>query len=220
MDRSRDGERIRRLRPWFLVAAMALTWLAGVHGATHGCATVMFLRDGTMPDDVAALEHARSAATPADGLAEFVSVAQLRAVAELGPKMMPISIAETLLSMCLVLASAMVLSGRKNARAFAIQALVANAVFSVVAYVLTRDVRDHWIGAVVSAGISLGIPRSGPEAMVGDGRFWFWLWRTKLVVFELGVLVIGAMAVLAKRSRAFLDASSEAATDRELDEEP
>jgi len=207
------------MRPWFLVAAMALTWLAGVHGATHGCATAMFVHEGTMPDDVAALEHARAAPTPAEGLAEFVSVAQLRAVAESGREMMPISIAEMLLSMSLVFASAMVLSGRKNARAFALQAFAVNAIFAIVAYVLTRHVRDHWITAVEAAGVSLGIPRSGPEGMVGDGRFWFWLWRIKLVVFELGILGVGVAAVLAKRSRAFLDAAAEAATEQKPDDD-
>lgn len=218
-ERLTEGERLRRLRPWFLVAAMVLTWLAGVRGATSGCVTVLFLREGAMPDDVAALEHARAAPNPTEGLSEFFPTAQLRAFAELGSTMMPLSIAKMLLAMMLVFASAMVMSGRQNARSFALQALFANAAFAIVAYVLMRPVRDHWIGAMVRAGAELGVPRTLPDGLVGDPRFWYWLERIELGVFELGVFAIGALAILAKRSKVFLDEAARAGPAPESEED-
>ncbi len=198
---------------------MVLTWLAGVRGATSGCVTVMFLREGAMPDDVAALEHARAAATPAEGVSEFFPTAQLRAFAELGTTVMPISIAKMLLSMALVFASAMVLSGRQNARSFALQALGVNALFAVVAYVLMRPVRDHWVTAMVRAASELGLPRGMPDGMVGESQFWFWLERVQLGVFELGIFAIGALAILSKRSKVFLDEAARATPAPEHEED-
>ena len=47
-----------KLRPWYLVAAMVLTWFVGVHGLNLGFSYASFLRSGTMPDMKTAAQHA------------------------------------------------------------------------------------------------------------------------------------------------------------------
>jgi hypothetical protein len=212
--------RVRSLRPWFLVAAMILTWLAGMHGVTTGCGTVMFLRAGSLPDDVAAIATATTAADPVEGLMQYVPVANVRAIGELGKVMLPVSLAKAILGMVLVLASAMVLAGRRGARGFVLQALGVNAVFAIVAYALTRSVRDHWIGAVVRLTTQLQLP---PEvADFGQPSFWYWVARLQLVTLELGVLATATLAVLSRRSGEFLaaaEALDEARSAAEDDDE-
>lgn len=185
---------------------MILTWLGGVRGVTAGCGTVMYLREGAMPDDVAALEQARSAPEPVQGLTEYLPTAQARAIAVGGERMMPLSVARMLLSMLLVATSAMVLSGRRNARSFVLQALGANAIFSVVDYLLTASVREQWIADMVHAASELGVPKTWPD--LRSSEFFRWVSWLALIVVELGMLAVGAAAVLAKRSGVFLEAAA------------
>jgi hypothetical protein len=207
------------MRPWFLVAAMILTWLAGVHGVATGCGTVMFLRAGSLPDDVAAVAAATSSPDPVEGLMQYVPVANLRAIGELGKVMLPVSLAKAILGIVLVIASAMVLAGRRGARWIALQALGANAVFALVAYALTRSVRDHWVGSVVRVAQEMNLPSDVSD--FNQSSFWFWVARMQLVALELGVLATAALAVLSRRSRDYLEASEalEASRDAGADDE-
>lgn len=198
---------------------MAVTWLVGVYGVTSGCGTVMYLREGTMPDEVAALELAKSAADPVQGLNQYRVTAQLRAVAELGKTMMPLSIAQVLLSMALVAASAMMLAGRPGARPFALQALGLNGLFAIVSYALTQEVRARWIGSVVQASRTMDLPPQFEETWRSP-RFWHGLAGAQLVVFELGILVLAALAVLAPRTQQFLSAVADAEDPHEREDEP
>ena len=209
--------RVKSLRPWFLVAAMVLTWLAGVHGVTTGCGTVMFLRGGALPDDAAAIEAARSAADPVQGLMQYVPIAHLRAIGEATRAMLPVHLAKAILGMVLVAASAMVIAGRRGARALIGQALAVCAVYSVIAYVVGRGVRDAWVDAVVRLAATLTLP---PEAQdFGRANFWYWIARTQLLVLELGVLGVAALAVGMPRSQAYL-AAAEALEAQRDDESP
>ncbi len=156
-DGPKERAQIRKLRPWFLVLAMLCVWVAGVLGVTTGCATVMYLQEGAMPDDRQALETAKNAPNPVQAVQEYAFVVQQRAVAESRQVTLPLSIARVLLSTTLVAASAMVLSGRKNALQFGFQALGANVLFAVGGGMAT-------LGAIWLIAVPFGHHRVVPEA--------------------------------------------------------
>ncbi len=199
---------VRKLRPWFLVIAMLTVWVAGVLGVTSGCGTVMYLREGTMPDEVAALDTAKSSPQPVQALQQYAVVAQLRAVAVCKPVTMPVSIARVLLSMTLVAASAMVLAGRRGALSFSLQALAANTLFALIAYGVTAEVRDLWISSVVQASGQLDLPAE-EGIYFRSPAFWYWFTRGELIVLQVGVLLAAAFAVSLPRSRLYLAAMAE-----------
>lgn len=211
---------------------MILSWLVGVQGVTNGCGTVAYLREGSMPDEVAALEQAKAKVDPVEGAVEFTGAANMRAIAEARSVMMPISIGRVLLSLLLVASSAMVLAGRRGARSFALQVLAANALFALAAYALTMGMREGWISAAVrgSAEIASGASATTPSGEPSfapvvlewfrSPSFWYWAARIKLVVLELGVLALAALAVTSRRTRAFLDAVARAEERLEREDEP
>ncbi|MFO0547439.1 MAG: hypothetical protein U0271_03570 [Polyangiaceae bacterium] len=220
---SPEGEAASRsLRPWFLVAAMILTWLVGVHGVMTGCGQLAYLRSGTMPDDSVALEQLRTASDPTAALWEYAAVADNRALAEHGRVMLPVSIARALLSMLLVAASAMLLAGRPGSRGFAIQVLVANAFFAVIAYAVTAEVRAQFVASMIRAARSVELPPNHPFAAdeSGASSAWFWASRARLVVFDLGVLAVAGLAAANRRTRVFVDAVARAERRRESEDEP
>ncbi len=198
---------------------MIFTWLIGVQGVTTGCTNVLYLRDGNMPDDAAPLEVARQSPEDPEKVMEYVSAVRLRALAEHRDRTLPLGVARGLLSLLLVMASAMVLSGRPGARSLALQALGANALFSVANYVLTQDMRDQWIGALANANLGVARPELGwvdPRAP----QFWYWMSRMELAVFELGVPAVASITLVSKRTRAFLEAAHRAEQGREREDEP
>jgi hypothetical protein len=207
---------VRQLRPWFLLVAMLTLWLAGVVGVTSGCGTVRYLKEGTMPDDAAALDQARSSAEPTKALQEYAVASQLRAVAVHKRVTMPLSIARVLLSMTLVAAAAMVMSGRRNALSFSLQALGVNGLFSLLSYALTTDVRAQWIGAVVEVAHVLALPPEEAQAF-RDPSTWYWFTRAEVLVLQIGVLGAAAAAILSPRSRLYLAAMAE--VERALDDD-
>ncbi len=215
-DGPKERAQIRKLRPWFLVLAMLTIWVAGVLGVTSGCATVMYLQEGAMPDDQSALETAKGSPNAVQALQQYAVVVQMRAVAESKRVTLPINIARVLLSTTLVAASAMVLSGRRNALHFGLQALGANVLFSVLAYALTTDVRDSWISAVVTASHDLALP-ADEGVFFRSHAFWYWFARGEMLVFQVGLPLAAALVLSMPRSRLYLSAMAE--LERRQDDE-
>jgi hypothetical protein len=193
---------------------MIATWLVGVQGVTSGVSTVMFLRQSTMPDDVAALEEATR--TP-EGVVKYVEAVELRAVAEHHDRTLPLGIARAMLSLLLVVVSAMVLAGRPSARSTALQVLGANAVFGVVEYALTLELRAQWIGALARSELDPARYHAGPLL---SPSFWYWASRLHLAAVEVGLPAAAALAVLSKRTQAFFEAARRAEQRREREDEP
>ncbi len=177
---------------------MVMTWFIGMYGVTAGFDTAAYLRAGTMPETVAIT------GAP-DDAREFIRVEHQRAVAEARARTMPLAVAQALLALVLVGASVMAIAGRRTAASWITQALVANAVFSVVEYVLTRSVRAQYIDAVARAGPLLFAHRQEPLGALTPVLWWSE--RLKLVVFDLGSLGLALAAVRAKRARAYFEAS-------------
>ena len=198
--------------PWFLLAAMVMTWFIGMYGVSAGCETVAYLRAGNMPEAV-------SATTQAKDVRELISVSKRRAIAEARERTLPLAVGEALLSLVLVVGSVLAMAGRKGGRSFVTQALVANAAFLVVDYALTRNVRGTYIAEVAQAGPELFSRKQDHTASL-DQLLW-WSERIKLVLLDLGSLGIAFIAVRATRSRAYFEAAiraqEQAATDNDED---
>lgn len=199
------------LRPWYLVAAMVLTWFAGVHGLTTGCANTMFLRAGKVPDLTAAAQAAKSGKDVMD-FAALMRSAELGAMLSHVKITFPLSIAEAILGGLLVIASGLAMSGRRGSRSLVFQAILANALFAVLAYVATVRVRATWIEVVARAAISL--PESAPQR---DANALWWATRIKLVLFDLTPLLLAFIALTREKTRIFFDA---VARQTESTEEP
>ena len=179
---------------------MVMTWFAGVHGLTSGCANARFLRAGRVPD----LTSATHTATSGKDVMDF---AALMGSAELSAKLahvnvtFPLSVAEAILGGLLVIASGLAMSGRRGSRSLAIQAIAANVLLAVVAYIATQRVRAAWIDIVARAALTL--PAAAPQR---DAAALLWATRIKLVLLEVFPLLLAWLALTRQRTRVFFDA--------------
>jgi len=194
-----------KLRPWYLVAGMVLTWFVGVHGLNIGFSTAAFLRSGTMPDLTSAALHA---GTMADVL-ELAGLQALRAMLDNARVTYPLAVAEVILSGLLVVASGLAMGGRRGARSLALQAIGANALLVLAAFLLTPLVRAAYLQGVLQAVDTVTLPAPQREVLTNPGVIQ-WAWRIKLVVFDLGTLGLGALALTRARTRTYFEAVARA----------
>lgn len=204
---------LRALRPWYLVAAMALTWFIGVRGVASGFSGISFLRAGSVPDVAAVRTEAGE--DPNQVVMAVIIATHQRAMAEAKEVTFPLSAAKLLLSGLLVVASGFAMAGRPGARKLALQALAANAVLAVLDYSLTRGIRSAWIEAAATTSATL--PGFLPEHRVlwASRAFWWWSARLVFVIFELGSLAVAAFALLRERTRVYFQAVAEATESAE-----
>jgi hypothetical protein len=201
------------MRPWYLVAAMLLTWLIGVQGLMSGCSVVTLLRQGSIAD-VSAEVGKQETSDPLQTIPMVIQAAQLKAMGEAQEVTFPLNAAKLLLSGMLVIMSGLAMSGRPGVRALALQVVVANALLAVADYALTRSVRAGWIDAVARAGEML--PQALPQRdIVMNHATWWWVARIRFGVFELGVFALAALALTRRRTRGYFDAVAEAAESAE-----
>lgn len=171
-----------------LVVAMMLAVMMGMAGVAQGCATIQVFRAGSLPErplpagaDVAAEEANRA-----------LERAELSIRLDARRTLLPLAIANLLLSALLFGAAWRVLGLRPGARSLATQALAANALFAIVEYSLTRDVRGK-----VAMAFADHFPRAGLKgAALSDAEVWsaldataWLLFRAKLVLVLLGYAV-------------------------------
>jgi hypothetical protein len=124
-------------RPGYLILALIASWMIGLGGMTNGCQTLNFYRQATQPTLVF------------DGkLAAEIKKARIDALNTQHARMVPLAAANLLLSGLLIFACWRALSGRRGAHALTIQAVVANAAFSVADFVVSRPVRALIIDSV------------------------------------------------------------------------
>ena len=193
--------RKKRLRPWYLVAAMVVTWFIGVQGLTDGLRVATFLHHGVVPtaDDEATDDGAppRPSALP-----------PRPALADARDTTFPLAVAEALLSGLLVVASGFAMSGRKGARSLAVQAIGVNAVYLILEYALTPAIRAAWVETF--ARTAEAMPKPNDYAIFTSREFLWGLDRARLAV-HLGVLGLGALALTRPRTKAFFDVVARAA---------
>lgn len=215
----------RRLRPWYLVLAMVLTWLVGVSGLMSGCSTVMVLQQDSIADISTELEKQGSPG-PVQTVWVAIYSAQFKATIEAHAVTFPLNAAKLLLSGLLVVASVLAMGGRPGARPLALQALAANAVLAAIDYALTRSVRASWIEAASRVGDMMPRPFENTKDLEAQGallrlitsrHFWWWFERIRLMVIDLGIFGFAAFALTRQRTKVFFDA---VAASPEPSEEP
>lgn len=188
---------------------MALTWFIGIEGLATGYRFAAFLRSSRLPNIQSAVERARGGVDRHD-LNTLVGDVLLEAMAASHRITFPLSIAQALLSALLVVTSLMVMSGRRGARALALQALAANAILALVSYVLMRNVWASWIAMMIQ--IAGALPAGTPQrAAFGNVDALWWALRARLVFAELGTLALAAFALTRPRVRSYFEAAARAA---------
>jgi len=213
----------RRLRPWYLVLAMVLTWLVGVSGLMSGCSTVMVLQQDSIADITTELGK-QGTGDPVQAMWVAIYSAQFKATIEAHAVTFPLNVAKLLLSALLVVTSVLAMGGRPGVRPLALQALAANAILAAVDYALTRSVRASWIEAVGRVGDMLPRsfePQRDLEAqgaalrLITSRHFWLWFERIRFLVIDLGIFGFAALALTRQRTKAFFEAVAEAAETSE-----
>jgi hypothetical protein len=208
--------------PWFLVAAMILAWALGVKALLDSLSTLLFLRDANLPDVEALASTIKDAKEPIGPLFELAAVAYTRSIGEASAIAFPLGAARLVLSMLLVVACGMVMSGRPGSHRLALQALLANAALATLTFWLMRHARYAWADTVVHTRAmmpELAEP-APPEltmwwARMQDRRFWLWLPRIWLVLFDVGALLLAAMTLTSPRTKAFFDAAEAASAEQD-----
>ncbi len=192
---------------------MVVTWCYGMNGLMTGCANVAFLREATVPDVAEALQRAQGATDPAE-LVNLGRAVWLQSMHELSRVTFPVNIAQVLLSAILVFASGLAMGSRKGARALVLQALLANVVLAIVAYVLTEGVRAACIDTMVRVAQTLPLDLPNRAAFSRPDLLWLGF-RIKLIALELGTLALGAFALTRGRTRVYFDAMAKATESAE-----
>jgi hypothetical protein len=192
---------------------MVLTWCYGMNGLMTGCAVLSFLRDGTVPEVSEVMQRAQGGADFGD-LVNVNHAVLLQSMHQLSRVTFPINIAQVLLSALLVFASGLAMGSRKGARALVLQAILANAVLACVAYALTQGVRAACVDAVLRVVQSFPADLPNRAVALNPEVYWFGF-RMRLVVFELGTLALGALALTRGRTRVYFDAMAKAAESAE-----
>lgn len=206
---------------------MVLAWLIGVQALSDSFSTLLFLRDGSLPDVDTLARGLKDAAKPLEALVELQKAAHLRSLGEAASRAFPLTVGRFLLSILLVISSGMAMSGRKGARTLALQALLANAALAAATFWLLREARYAWIDTV--SRVREVLPELPPPATADEQQAWklalevldrnvlISLMRTRLVLFDIGGLLLAAITLTSPRTKAFFDA---VAAQAEQTEEP
>ncbi len=81
--------------------------------------------------------------------------------------------------------------------------------FAIVEYALTKETRGAYLRELGASAAALGTPESGTFVLKAK-----LLLSLKLVVCDVGVMVLAGAALLSKRARAFFDVTARAAEQR------
>jgi predicted lysophospholipase L1 biosynthesis ABC-type transport system permease subunit len=184
---------------------MVLTWFIGVHGLNVGFSIASLLRSGSLPDLTTAALHT---GTLGD-VAEYATLQQLRSLLSHPHIAFPLAVAQMLLSGLLVVASGLAMGGRRGARSLALQALGANALLVVATFALTPFQRAAYIEGVLHAVESVTLPDPQREMLTTPAMLQ-WVLRIRLVMFDLVVLGLGALALTRARTKTFFEAVARA----------
>lgn len=200
-----------------MIIAMICSWLIGVHGLSHSFAQVVFLRENSLPDVRALIRGLTDESDPVGALVYLYDASYLRALGESAKIAFPLAVGKLVLSVLLVISSAMAMSGRPGSRTLTIQAHLAYATLAAATYWLLRDVRYATIDVMVSVHHLLpklfaSEPRQTLEAwsMMLQKPALLWVARFSVSVFGVGAMLIGALTLMTKRTKAFFEATAAA----------
>ncbi len=173
-----------------MLLTMLLATMLAAGGVLQGCATVQLFRAGAVPErpiapgaDVAVEEATRA-----------LERAELSIRLDARRSLLPLGIANLLLSTLLFVAAWRVLGMRPGSRALATQALAANALFALVEYALTREVRGK-----LAMAFADHLPRAALKGVaMSEAEVWSALDATAWLLFRArlaALLVVYAAAL-------------------------
>ena len=139
----------KRSRPLYLVVALVVGWTIGIGGVMSGCGLLQFYREPTQKVEV----HEPTDEGLGAYLAEQQKASQeasAKALNESHGRMVPLAVANMLLSGLLILACARALAAKPKAHLLALQAVAANILYTVVDYFISAPVREAVIRAAAS----------------------------------------------------------------------
>lgn len=196
---------------------MISSWLIGVYGLSDSFANVMFLRENNVPDVRAVIRGLTDEGEPVGALVYLYSAAYLRALGEAARVAFPLALGKLILSVLLVITSAMAMSGRPGTRSITIQAHLAYAALAAATYWLLRDVRYAAIDVMV------GVHHLLPKLFASEPKQALEAWslmlqkpslltlaRISVAVFGVGAPLIGTLALTTRRTKAFFEATAAA----------
>lgn len=201
---------------------MISSWLIGVRSLSDSLGKMMFLRENSVPDVNALIHELADQPEPFQALGGLSDAAYLRALSENAKIAFPLSVGELILSVLLVVTSAMAMSGRPGSRTLTIQAHLAYAALATATFWLLRDARYAAIDVLQSVRPMFPslFPTLPPNALDLCSRLFskptlVWSSRISLAVFGVGALLMGAFALMTQRTKAFFDAVAAATEDSE-----
>jgi hypothetical protein len=143
--------------------------------------------------------------------------AYMRALGESARIALPLSVGKLVLSVLLVITSAMAMSGRPGSRTITIQAHLAYATLGGATFWLLRDVRYAAIDTLSSVHYLLPklFALQPPQALEAWNVLFqklvlLMLARISFAIFGVGTLLVGALALMTKRTKAFFEATAAA----------
>lgn len=193
-------------RPPYLVVALIVGWILGIGGVMGGCELLRFYQE---PDTTVEVHKA-----PDDELGNYFAEqrraskeASAKALEQYHDRMVPLAVANVLLSALLILACARALAAKKNAHSLALQAVAANILYAVADYFLSAPVREAIIAATASR------PFPGDTQQLDPAQFSAAVaWSVRLMSAGQ-ILTLGLVAFALTRPRVI-------AFFRPIDEEP
>ena len=192
-------------RPFALIAAMVACILMGLSGFLGGATDVAWFR-GDVSDEA----RVPPGTSEEDAQRLAALSARRREIRDAGRRrLLPLAVANLLVSALLFVAANRALVGRPGARTLALQAIAANALVAVLTHALTSDVRGQLIDALLTfqAPGALKVPSD-----VVDPRAFLWVVYRIQLGLGLGLYGLAWAALSTQSARAYL-APAPASTD-------
>lgn len=202
--------------------AMITSWFIGVLGLSDAFTKVLFLRDNSLPDLNAIIRGLGDESDPVAALGSLYESAQLHAFGEMVRIAFPLFLGKLILSVLLVITSAMAMSGRPGSRVVTIQAHLAYAALAAASFWLLRDAR--YAAMDVMHSVLPLLPKlfatEPPQALHAwtillDKPALVWLSRLSVGIFGIGALLVGALTLMTARTKAFFEAVAATIEDTE-----
>ena len=181
----------RPRRPTYLVAALVVAWILGVGGIMGGCETLRYYRG---PDTTAVEAHKPTE----EGMARYFAEqwratreAQVKALDEYRDRMIPLAVANVVLSSLLVVACARALASKFNAHNLALQAVAATILYTIVDCFVSDPMRHAMITAAAAIPAPSAPQPADPAEITATISAVSWAGR---MVFAVKVGVLGLVA--------------------------
>jgi hypothetical protein len=199
---------------------MVSSWLIGVRGLSDSFGTLLFLRENNLPDVRPLVRGLSESTEPLEALGHLLNATYMRALGEAAKIAFPLSAGKLVLSILLVITSAMAMSGRPGSRMVAIQAHLAYIAVGIASFWLLRDARYAVMDTMSSVHHLLPklLTSEPPQAL----EVWsvmlskpslVWLSRVSFGIFGVGALLLGVLALMTARTKTFFEAAAAAAAE-------